>query len=52
MAISVRILLVDDHEGWRKQIYSILLKRPGLCVVAEVVDGVAAVQAAEEPNQT
>ena len=47
MAISVH-LLVDDHEGWRKQDLLHSPKRPGLCVVAEVVDGVAAVQAAEE----
>src|SRR5438552_15578109 len=45
---SIRILVVDDYEPWRQKIYSMLQTRPELCVVAEVGDGLAAVQAAEE----
>ena len=44
----IRILVVDDYEPWRQKICSILQTRPELCVVAQVGDGVAAVQAAEE----
>ena len=48
MAISLRVLLVDDHAPWRQQVCSILLKRPELWVVAEVADGLEAVQKAQE----
>ena len=44
----ISILVVDDHEPWRQKICSILQTRPELRVVAQVEDGVAAVQAAEE----
>jgi len=45
---SVRILVVDDFEPWRQQVCSILQIRPGLRVVAEIADGLEAVQKAEE----
>ena len=45
---SVRILVVDDYESWRKQVCSILQTQPELRVVAEVADGLAAVQKAQE----
>jgi DNA-binding NarL/FixJ family response regulator len=45
---SARILLVDDFEPWRQQVCSILRTRPELSVVAEVGDGLAAVQKAQE----
>ena len=45
---SIRILVVDDYEPWRQKICSMLQTRPELRVVAEVGDGLAAVQAAEE----
>ena len=44
----IRILVVDDYEPWRQKVCSILQTRPELCVVAQVGDGAAAVQAAEE----
>jgi DNA-binding NarL/FixJ family response regulator len=44
----IRILVVDDYEPWRQKICSILQIRPELRIVAEVGDGLAAVQAAEE----
>ena len=48
MAESVRVLLVDDCEPWRQHVRSILLTRPELRVVAEVADGLEAVQKAQE----
>jgi CheY-like chemotaxis protein len=43
-----RTLVVDDSEPWRQQICSILQTRPELRVVAEVADGLVAVQKAKE----
>ena len=43
-----RSLVVDDSEPWRRQICSILQTQPELRVVAEVADGLEAVQKAEE----
>jgi DNA-binding NarL/FixJ family response regulator len=45
---SVRILVVDDFEPWRRQICSILATKPGLCVVGEAAEGLEAVQKAQE----
>ena len=45
---SIRILVVDDFEPWRQQICSMLRERPELTVVAEVGDGLEAVQKAKE----
>ena len=44
---TVRILLVEDFEPFRRLICSILVKRPGL-QVCEVSDGAEAVRKAEE----
>ncbi len=44
----VRILVVDDFEPWRQQVCSMLQTRPELRVVAEVGDGLEAVQKARE----
>jgi DNA-binding NarL/FixJ family response regulator len=44
----IRILVVDDFEEWRQQIRSILETRPELRVIAEVADGLEAVQNAKE----
>jgi DNA-binding NarL/FixJ family response regulator len=46
--ISVRILVVDDYEPWRKHICSILQTRQELYVIAEAADGLDAVQKAQE----
>lgn len=43
-----RILIADDNNAWRRQIRSLLELHPGLRVVCEVADGVAAVQKSEE----
>ena len=44
----IRILVVDDFEPWRQQIRSILETRPALHVIAEVGDGLEAVQKAQQ----
>ncbi len=45
---SLRVLVVDDYEPFRRFICSTLEKRPDLRVVGEVSDGLEAVQKAEE----
>lgn len=47
---SVRILVVDDFEPWRQRICAILQTQPELRVIAEIVDGLEAVQQAQELN--
>ena len=41
---SIRILVVDDFEGWRRQVRSLFLARPQWQIIAEVLDGSEAVQ--------
>jgi len=43
-----RILLVDDSEPWRIYLRSLLHERPELKVVGEAVDGLEAVEKAQE----
>ena len=45
---SLRILLVDDFEPWRRFVSSALQKDPQLDLILEVSDGLEAVQKAEE----
>ena len=45
---TVRVLVVDDFEPWRRSICSLLQTRPELRVIAEVADGLEAVQKAQE----
>jgi len=45
---SVRILVVDDYEPWRRVLSRILEKQPELQVICEVTDGLEAVQKGEE----
>ena len=45
---SVRVLVVDDFEPFRRVIGSILQKQPELQIICEVSDGLKAVQMAEE----
>ena len=47
---TVRILLVDDFEPWRRQVCSVLQTRPEFRVVGEAGDGLEAVQQAQELN--
>ena len=43
-----RVLVVDDHEPWRRFISTTLQKRPGTHVISEASDGLQAVQAAHQ----
>ncbi|HEY6386650.1 MAG TPA: response regulator transcription factor [Candidatus Acidoferrum sp.] len=45
---SIRILVVDDSEPWRRFASSTLRKEPGLQVVGEASDGLEAFQKAVE----
>ena len=47
---SIRVLVVDDYEPFRRFVCSTLRKRPALRIVGEASDGVAAVQQAEALN--
>jgi DNA-binding NarL/FixJ family response regulator len=45
---TVRILVIDDYEPWRRFITSTLQKRPDLQIVGEGTDGMEAVEKAKE----
>jgi DNA-binding NarL/FixJ family response regulator len=45
--VSVRVLVVDDFEPWRRSV-RLLLQQADLQVIGEVSDGLEAVQKAEE----
>jgi DNA-binding NarL/FixJ family response regulator len=45
---SIRVLVVDDFEPFRRSVVSILQKQPELQIICEVSDGLDAVQKAEE----
>jgi DNA-binding NarL/FixJ family response regulator len=45
---SIRILIADDYEGWRRKIRLLLQGRPEYQIVAEATDGSEAVQKAQE----
>jgi DNA-binding NarL/FixJ family response regulator len=45
---TVRVLVVDDYEPWRRFVFSALQKHPELEIVGEASDGVEAVQKARE----
>jgi DNA-binding NarL/FixJ family response regulator len=46
--VSVRILVVEDFEPWRRFISSMLGTEPHLHIICEVSDGLEAVQKAKE----
>jgi DNA-binding NarL/FixJ family response regulator len=48
MSSTIRVLVVDDYEPFRRFLYSVLGKNPALQIVGEVSDGLDAVQKAEE----
>ena len=45
---TIRILVVDDYQGWRDFVSSTLQKQPDYQVIGEVSDGLEAVQKAQE----
>jgi len=46
--VSIRILVVDDYEPWRRFVSSTLCKKRELQVICEASDGLEAVRRAEE----
>lgn len=44
---TVRVLVVEDFEPWRRVLCSTLLKQPKVHIVGEIGDGLAAVQQAQ-----
>jgi chemotaxis response regulator CheB len=44
----VRILVVEDYEPWRRFVSTTLQSQPKLQLIGEAVDGLDAVQKAEE----
>jgi len=44
----IRVLVVDDHERWRRFVAKMLKRLPDLQIVGEISDGLQAVQKAEE----
>jgi DNA-binding NarL/FixJ family response regulator len=46
--MSIRILLVDDFEPWRRVVASMIQEEPELRIICEVSDGLAAIQSANE----
>ena len=45
---SVRILIVDDCEPWRRMVFSLLQEHPNWQVICEASDGLEAVQKSRE----
>jgi len=45
---SVRVLVVDDYDAWRRHICSVLKTQKEIQVIAEARDGLEAVQKAQE----
>jgi DNA-binding NarL/FixJ family response regulator len=45
---SVRVMVVDDYEPWRRHICSVLKTQAEIQVIAQVLDGLEAVQKAQE----
>lgn len=45
---SIRILLVDDFEHWRQSVRSMLRANARLAIVGEAVDGLEAIQKAQQ----
>jgi len=44
--MTIRVLVVDDHEPWRQLVISELLRNPDCEIVGEVDDGLEAIDAA------
>ena len=44
---TIRVLLVDDHAGFRSSLASFLMKQKGVAVVGEAINGEEAIEKAE-----
>lgn len=45
---TVRILVVDDYEPWRRYVATALQKKPNLKIVGEAIDGLEAARKAQQ----
>ncbi len=45
---SIRVLVADDHESFRRSLLSFLRAQPGVEIVGEAADGVEAIDQAEK----
>ena len=45
---SVRILIVDDNEPWRRMVFTLLQEQPSWLVIGEASDGLEAVQRSKQ----
>ena len=45
---SVRILIVDDNEPWRRMVFTLLQEHPNWLVIGEASDGLEAVQKSQQ----
>src|SRR5258708_38969276 len=48
MNTSVRVLVVDDYDPWRRFVCALLQEQPGFSVVGDAADGLEAVQKAQD----
>jgi DNA-binding NarL/FixJ family response regulator len=48
LSSSIRVLIADDYEGWRRQVRLLFKARPQWQIIAEATDGREAVEKAEE----
>jgi DNA-binding NarL/FixJ family response regulator len=48
LSSSIRVLVVDDFENWRRQVHSLLQARPAWQVISDASDGLEAVQKAQD----
>lgn len=46
--MTVKIVVIDDYEAWRRFVASALQRRPGFLIVGEAADGLEAVQKVRE----
>ena len=45
---SIRILIIDDYEPWRRFVSATLQKQPNFQIIGDAADGLEAVQQAQE----
>lgn len=48
MATTIRVLVVDDYEAWRRFVLTTIQKLPGMRVIGEALDGPNAVLSAQQ----
>ena len=50
--VTLKVLLVDDHDGLRATVTSFLKRQPGVEIVGEAANGVRAIEQTERLLQT